>query len=71
MWLSAEGSLKFFIPKEESGMKEYEQNHNGDSKEDIIQHLIQSGCYKSSDGRQLYELTLFELAHEYDNSLHE
>ncbi|MCE7793816.1 Fur-regulated basic protein FbpA [Salipaludibacillus sp. CUR1] len=52
-------------------MKEYEQDHNDDSKEDIIQHLIQSGCYKSSDGRQLYELTIFELAHEYHNSLHE
>ncbi|WP_232718526.1 Fur-regulated basic protein FbpA [Bacillus sp. FJAT-45037] len=36
-----------------------------DQKEQLIQHLLQLGAYKSSDGRQLYELALDELKMEY------
>ncbi|KAB2334823.1 Fur-regulated basic protein FbpA [Cytobacillus depressus] len=35
-------------------------------KQLIIQKLLNMEFYKSSDDRQLYELTLQELKHEYD-----
>jgi Fur-regulated basic protein A len=34
-------------------------------KEQVIQQLIRLDYYKSSDNRQLYELTLRELENEY------
>lgn len=34
-------------------------------KDHIIQQLLQLNCFKSSDDRQLYELTLHELESEY------
>ncbi|WP_202595361.1 Fur-regulated basic protein FbpA [Halalkalibacter okhensis] len=36
-----------------------------DRKEQIIQQLLNKRAYKSSDNRQLYELTLSELESEY------
>ncbi|WP_226671209.1 Fur-regulated basic protein FbpA [Metabacillus litoralis] len=35
-------------------------------KEQTIQQLLRLNCYKSSDNRQLYELTLSELENEYN-----
>ena len=37
----------------------------GNEKQLIIQKLLNMKFYKSSDDRQLYELTLQELRHEY------
>ncbi|MFE8697689.1 Fur-regulated basic protein FbpA [Cytobacillus sp. FJAT-53684] len=37
----------------------------GNEKQLIIQQLLNMEFYKSSDDRQLYELTLQELKHEY------
>lgn len=37
----------------------------GNDKQLIIQQLLNMAFYKSSDNRQLYELTLQELKHEY------
>jgi len=34
-------------------------------KDQIIQQLLKLNCFKSSDNRQLYELTLHELESEY------
>ncbi|PMC40507.1 Fur-regulated basic protein FbpA [Bacillus sp. UMB0899] len=34
-------------------------------KDHIIQQLLKLNCFKSSDDRQLYELTLHELESEY------
>lgn len=34
-------------------------------KEQTIQLLLKLDCYKSTDNRQLYELTLSELENEY------
>ncbi|HZH58244.1 MAG TPA: Fur-regulated basic protein FbpA [Metabacillus sp.] len=34
-------------------------------KDQIIQQLLKLNCFKSSDNRQLYELTLHELENEY------
>ncbi|MFD2216026.1 Fur-regulated basic protein FbpA [Metabacillus endolithicus] len=34
-------------------------------KEQVIQQLLRLDYYKSSDNRQLYELTLSELENEY------
>ncbi|WP_082220446.1 Fur-regulated basic protein FbpA [Domibacillus robiginosus] len=39
----------------------------GNEKQLIIQQLLNVEFYKSSDDRQLYELTLQELKHEYNN----
>jgi len=46
-------------------------NNNSDKvisneKQLIIQQLLNMELYKSSDDRQLYELTLQELRHEYN-----
>lgn len=37
----------------------------GNEKQKIIHQLLNMKFYKSSDDRQLYELTLQELKHEY------
>ncbi|MFS0638671.1 Fur-regulated basic protein FbpA [Mesobacillus foraminis] len=48
-------------------MKNISDRVTGNKKQLIIQQLLNLEFYKSSDDRQLYELTFHELRQEYNN----
>jgi hypothetical protein len=47
-------------------MNNFSDRVRGNEKQLIIHQLLNMEFYKSSDDRQLYELTLQELKHEYN-----
>jgi Fur-regulated basic protein A len=57
--------LKITFLKEKIYMNNISDKVMGNEKQKIIHQLLNMKFYKSSDDRQLYELTLQELKHEY------
>lgn len=57
--------LKITFLKEKIYMSNISDKVMGNEKQQIIHQLLNMKFYKSSDDRQLYELTLQELKHEY------